>query len=626
MKDNQDPSQPQAPEAPETSENPENLETPENSEESRVSETSKAPETAKTPENPEESKTPETSEAVEVSEVTKNSEQPQSLKPSKKPKSKKKKAAIFACLLCLVAAGAATAYFLTRHAEVANDDQPATTAPLAPNALRLVGNSLSDFDLAFLKLDEKNENNIYSPLSIKYALAMLQEGADGSSKAQIDSLIGDYKPTAYLNNENRSLANVLFIKDTFSDKILPDYVSTLKSEYNASVIYDPITSATNINKWVSDETLGIIDNLLDDESVKNNNFVLVNALAIDMKWNNQLQCDINNNENGTIPCLKYSVRYAHEKDQADNDEVTYSASVNDIVDSGYARTTFNGNAATKSVEIGASFNRYDIIKEVGEEKIRSTITDAHKAWLKTEDAEYADADEKDTDKVIEEYMKELKSNYGQSATSTDFMLYDGDGEKVFAKNLREYDGSTLQYVAIMPKSGSLNDYLDSLTADKTTELIDSLKEVKIDNFKDGVITKITGTLPIFKFDHELDLKESLEAVGVTDVFDEDNADLSRMTDAEKVYIMSGTHKADIDFSNNGIRAAATTALNGGMGGGGNEFEYLWDVPVETIDITFDNPYLFLIRDKATGEVWFAGTVYSGTECAASEDIQGHCKQ
>jgi len=32
-----------------------------------------------------------------------------------------------------------------------------------------------------------------------------------------------------------------------------------------------------------------------------------------------------------------------------------------------------------------------------------------------------------------------------------------------------------------------------------------------------------------------------------------------------------------------------------------------------IDLTFDNPYMFVIRDKDTGEVWFTGTVYEGSK-------------
>ena len=47
----------------------------------------------------------------------------------------------------------------------------------------------------------------------------------------------------------------------------------------------------------------------------------------------------------------------------------------------------------------------------------------------------------------------------------------------------------------------------------------------------------------------------------------------------------------------------------GGAGGGDPFDYLYQVPVEEIDLTFDKPYMFLIRDKENGEVWFVGTVY-----------------
>ena len=76
-------------------------------------------------------------------------------------------------------------------------------------------NDLSDFDLSFLKLEDKKENLVYSPLSIKYALKMLEEAASGDSKTQIAKLIGDYTPTKYDSNENMSLANGLFVKDSF---------------------------------------------------------------------------------------------------------------------------------------------------------------------------------------------------------------------------------------------------------------------------------------------------------------------------------------------------------------------------------------------------------------------------
>ena len=43
---------------------------------------------------------------------------------------------------------------------------------------------------------------------------------------------------------------------------------------------------------------------------------------------------------------------------------------------------------------------------------------------------------------------------------------------------------------------------------------------------------------------------------------------------------------------------------------GSSFDYIYDVPVEKISLNFNKPYMFIIRDKKTGEVWFAGTVYN----------------
>ena len=36
---------------------------------------------------------------------------------------------------------------------------------------------------------------------------------------------------------------------------------------------------------------------------------------------------------------------------------------------------------------------------------------------------------------------------------------------------------------------------------------------------------------------------------------------------------------------------------------------LLELNIERIDITFDKPFIYLIRDKNTGEVWFMGSVY-----------------
>ena len=129
--------------------------------------------------------------------------------------------------------------------------------------------------------------------------------------------------------------------------------------------------------------------------------------------------------------------------------------------------------------------------------------------------------------------------------------------------------------------------------------------MKIENFKDGVATIIYGHIPFFKYDYELQLMDDLQKLGIKDVFSK--ADLSNMVDGP-ASINRALHKASIEFSNDGIKAAAVSAI-GGAGSTGAGFEYLYKIPVEKIDITFDKPFLYFIRDKDSGEVWFTGTVY-----------------
>ncbi|MCI5789607.1 MAG: hypothetical protein MR031_02785 [Tenericutes bacterium] len=459
-------------------------------------------------------------------------------------------------------------------------------------AYQLSGNGLEDFDLAFLRLENAEKNKLYSPLSIKYTLAMLSEGADGVTKKQIDSVIGKYHSNKYTNSQNMSFANGMFVRDTYKDSIVNGYTDNLVNKYNAEVVYDSFINVSNINKWVSDRTFNLIDNMF-DSSVLDSNFILVNALAIDMNWVNLIQSTVR----------PWIVSYQHED---------YATSVESIQEDIYPTLEFNdkdGNKIkAKSVKIGASINNYDIVKTLGEDNIRKEISDKYQAWLDEGNSCGVDESAKDVNAFVDEYISELKTGYGQYSSSTDFMLYNDNDVKAFAKDLKTYNGVTLQYIGIMPKNTSLKNYVDGLKSTDVTRIISSLKTIEPSNFEQGKITKIVGNIPLFKFDYELKLKEDLETIGIKDVFDADKADLSKMT-SQKAYIGAAVHKADIEFSNEGIKAAAATGA-AGYGAASCGFEYLYPVPVEVIDLNFDNPYLFLIRDKDTGEVWFTGTVYS----------------
>lgn len=457
----------------------------------------------------------------------------------------------------------------------------------------LSGNNLEKFDLQFLKLENEEKNKAYSPLSIKYALEMLGEGADGSSKEQLDSVIGKYKARKYENNKNMSLANAFFVKNDYKDKINKEYVDNLKSKYNAEVIYDEFKNAKTLNNWVSDKTFKLIENMVDDETIQNSNFTLVNALAIDMDWVNKFQHQYNS----------FSVEYFGEN---------YNFYVSSLLE-GYNKLKFNNNKmSAKAVEFGAVANKYDIVKTLGEDKIRKTVGEAYQKWLNEDECASYEGTNKDVNSFLDDYIKGISSNYKNISSSTDFSFYDDDNVKSFAKDLKTYNGTTLQYVGIMPKKSNLKDYIKSVDAKDINNIISNLKGIELSSFEEGTITEVAGNIPLFKFEYKLNLKEDLNSLGIKDVFNPNKANLSRLTKEKGAYIDSINHKTNIEFSNDGIKAAAST-VEGGAGDTGCQFRYEYSVPVKKIDLTFDNPYLFIIRDKSTGEVWFTGTVYEPIE-------------
>lgn len=461
------------------------------------------------------------------------------------------------------------------------------------SAYRMSSNNLENFDLSFLKLENNNSNMIYSPISIKYALEMLADGSNGTTKQQINAIIGDYKANKYSNSSNLSFANALFVKDTYRNSIKEEYTSMLTAKYNAEIIYDSFANPNNINSRVNEKTLGLINNAVDSDSLKNN-FILFNALAINMNWKYKLQ---SGSTDPNVPDIYYNVNYLHED---------YSASILPLFDEeSYRSLKFNNDKQVKSVEIGASINNYDIVNTLGRDNIKKTITEEYKAFLAENNKEET---EEEINNNVEEFIDSLDSNYKDVKVSTDFELYTDDNVKVFAKDLKEYDGKSLQYIGIMPKEEKLSSYIKNSTSTSINNLINNLKEIKLENFTPGKVTKITGYIPLFKFDYELNLTDDLKKLGVTDVFDESKADLSNLTNDTNAYISEASHKSTIEFSNDGIKASAVTEV-GGLGNASAGFEHLYEVPVEIIDMTFDKPYMFLIRDKSTGEIWFTGTVY-----------------
>ena len=361
----------------------------------------------------------------------------------------------------------------------------------------------TNFELSFLQLEDKQENMIYSPLSIKYALKMLQEGASDNTYTQIEEIVGNSNLPTYRNIENTlSLANGIFIRDTYYQYVKDNYKDILVNKYNAEIRQDEFQSAKNANEWIEEKTFGKIENMLNDDIVTNPDLqmLLINALAIDMEWKNQFD------ENDTN---------------------------------------------------GRKFYFAD-----GTEMIATMMS--------------------------------------RESSSDDISYYMGDDITAITIDLKEYEETQLEFMALMPNT-NLEQYVDSLTMDNIEEITQKLNSAS--NTKAGVKINI----PKFEFDYDLNLKDDLIKLGITDAFNGNLANFSNMADLERtqknLYVSDALHKANIEFSEEGVKAAAVTVF-GMMDVTSIGVEK--EIPIE---INIDNPFVFLIRDKNTNEIWFVGTVY-----------------
>jgi len=366
-----------------------------------------------------------------------------------------------------------------------------------------------EFDFLLLKMESEEKNILYSPLSIKYALSMLRDGATSNTYTEISNVVGNAELPKYENIQSKlSTGNGIFIKDKYYKFVKENYINTLKEKYDAEIVQDKFESASNMNNWVSKKTLGIIKRLLTDEVVQkqDNILFLVNALALNMNW-------------------------------------------------------------------------YDPFN----------INDTKGEFFYLENGDLIEATTMKN--------KELKS----SGTS----YYKDDEVTALEMDLNSNSDSKFEFLALMPKE-NLNDYIQNISKEKINQIFENLKS------SDKEAYGVTVYLPKFKFDFDLDLKEDLKELGINDAFDEKKADFSKMIDLEKlqeetdyvnVYVSDAFHRAEIDLSETGVKAAAASYF--GMSGAKSLV-----IPKYPVVININKPFMFVIRDSSSKQIWFTGKVYS----------------
>ena len=154
-----------------------------------------------------------------------------------------------------------------------------------------------------------------------------------------------------------------------------------------------------------------------------------------------------------------------------------------------------------------------------------------------------------------------------------------------------YAWREMSMTVLLPDGGALGALEDSLNADLLDQIMNDIE-----------IDYVTLTMPLFEFESEFSLGETLAGMGMPDAFD-DRADFSGMTGSRDLLISHVVHKAFVSVDERGTEAAASTAVFVQTSG-----------PVkDPIAVTVNRPFIFLIRDTATGTVLFLGRVMNPDE-------------
>ena len=136
----------------------------------------------------------------------------------------------------------------------------------------------------------KGENVFTSPYSAGVALSMLNEGAGGETKAEIDNALNgcSFRNDVLEGGEAVDVrsANSIWIDSNFS--VRNRYVSLLQKDYNALVEtlrFSDTATVRAINNWCSENTEGKIDSIV-KELTHGEVMLIVNALYFKAPWEN----------------------------------------------------------------------------------------------------------------------------------------------------------------------------------------------------------------------------------------------------------------------------------------------------------------------------------------------------
>ncbi len=174
-----------------------------------------------------------------------------------------------------------------------------------------------------------------------------------------------------------------------------------------------------------------------------------------------------------------------------------------------------------------------------------------------------------------------------SAEHTYIICSGGDGF------LKYYRGGDYAFAALLPPEGqSVQEYVASLTGSELHEALTN------HSYRD-----VIAAIPQFEEDCSMELSQTLKAMGMTDLFDEDFADLTAMGTSTmgNLYVSRVLHETAISVTPQGTKAGAATAV---------EVNDAAAAPSEEppVEIILDRPFVYMIVETGSMTPLFMGVL------------------
>ena len=350
-----------------------------------------------------------------------------------------------------------------------------------------------DYKIIHKVNENQNSNYLVSPLSIGYAFSMLNEGARGETKKQLDEVLNNYQLLKINNVKDRiGIANGLFINSNSKKLINKSYINTLEDKYGAEIIFDKFNGPQVVNNWVNKKTFKMIPSALNN-LFPDTIMVLVNTVAIDLEWEHEFK-----------------------------EENTHSQEF----------TKVDGN----------------------------------------------------------------KINTAMMRASNNVNYIKSDKAQGIVKSYKSYnDSSNLEYIAILP-DGDIKEYVKNFNEEEFKALFNSRR------FANGESLEVNYNLPKYTYDYKYEkIKEDLYDLGIKDIFS-NNSNLKGISEQADLAVDEVVHKTHIEVSEKGTKAAAVTAITFKNTAVAHDEH-------EIINIDFDRPFVYIIKDVKYDNIWFFGVVY-----------------